>query len=271
MRTRISSVPSHCSKTPKGPNHTSRAQSVLTRIGRELLYFVSPASCHACDCRLEHRTQIQLCYRCTLALEDHWYPQCSRCALPDTSSTHSHCINEGDGFDMLLSRCLDQTTGASLLRAVKDRQNIEALSTVAELMLQDTRALEALRTTDAIIAVPSSYPNRVKRGCDVPAKLATYLARKTGTPILRDGFQRRSWRSQRTIRTRGSRQQHKLGFTLSGLKVPKTVALIDDLAVTTSTLSQAAHVLRDAGAQHIWCWTFGRRVHTKTTEALTKE
>ena len=172
---------------------------------------------------------------------------------------------------MIISRCIDRDTGATLLRALKDHHQVEAVTTVAELMLEDTRALKALTETDALVAVPSSYPNKVKRGFDLPALIAGHLAKRTGKPILHDTLYRRSWRSQRRIEGRTTREQHQLGFTVKGHNLPKTVALIDDLAVTTSTLNQAATTLREAGAQRVWSWTFGRRAYTKTTEALTKE
>ena len=55
------------------------------------------------------------------------------------------------------------------------------------------------------------------------------------------------------------------------LRLRGVFCIVDDISVSTQTVREAALSLRKAGAEGVWVWTFSRRLHTKTTEALTKE
>ena len=50
---------------------------------------------------------------------------------------------------------------------------------MAGLMLEDRRVTPWLKITDAIVAVPSTLPNRIRRGFDVGAELGWSLSEQT--------------------------------------------------------------------------------------------
>lgn len=142
---------------------------------------------------------------------------------------------------------------------------------MADLMLQDTRVEPWLRRSSALVAVPSSLPNRIKRGFDVGAELTARLANTTGVHFEENLLKRRSFRSQRLRKDLEDRRSNHQNFKARRAELEGVVGLVDDISVSTQTLRHAAAALHMAGAAEIWVWTFSRRLNTKTTEALTKE
>ncbi|MEC8051728.1 MAG: hypothetical protein VX210_13135 [Myxococcota bacterium] len=238
--------------------------------GADLRDFVFPPGCHACDTPLGHRYQPQLCYHCTLSLIDLWYPQCSTCNEPPLSES-CLCKSDPAPYDALFARALDDGPAAQLLRHAKDRHQPEVLRTIAQLMLEDQRVSPWLKRTHAMVAVPSTLPNRIRRGFDVGAEIAWHLSEYTGIPLIQNLLKRRSFESQRKKPSREDRVRTHAGFKLSSTRLRGVFCIVDDISVSTQTVREAALSLRKAGAEGVWVWTFSRRLHTKTTEALTKE
>ena len=181
------------------------------------------------------------------------------------------CKSERPPYDALFARALDEGPAAQLLRRAKDRHQPEVLRTMVKLMLEDRRVDPWLKETGGIVAVPSTLPNRIQRGFDVGAELGWSLSQQTGVPFMQNLLRRRSWRSQRKRTRREDRVREQAGFKVSTTKLRGVICLVDDISVSTQTVREAAMALRGAGAEKVWVWTFSRRLHTKTTEALTKE
>ena len=239
-------------------------------LGADLRDFIFPPGCHACDGLLARRYTPQLCYHCTLSLTDLWYPQCLTCNEP-RSSNPCKCAGRQLPYEALFSRALDEGPAARLLRHAKDRRQTEVIRTMAGLMLEDRRVAPWLKITDAIVPVPSTLPNRIRRGFDVGAELGWSLSEQTSIPLMQNLLKRRSWQSQRKKRRLEDRVQKHAGFQLSSRSLRGVFCVVDDISVSTQTGREAAVALRKGGAEKIWVWTFSRRLHTKTTEALTKE
>ena len=142
---------------------------------------------------------------------------------------------------------------------------------MAQLMLEDQRVTPWIQGTHSMVAVPSTLPNRIRRGFDAGAELAWHLSEQIGVPLMQNLLKRRSFASQRKKPSREDRVQSHAGFKLSSTRLRGVFCLVDDISVSTQTVREAALALRKAGAEGVWVWTFSRRLHTKTTEALTKE
>ena len=268
-RTRTSHEPSPLLSTRQSRNLSSRLSRSLTKVGHELRDFAFPPGCHACDNRLSARKLPQLCYQCSLSIEDHWYAQCTICC--ETEASGCRCTKEAAPFTRLLARCVDVGAAATLLRNAKDRHQEEVVRTMAALMLQDTRVAPLISQSSALVAVPSSLPNRVRRGFDLGGDLAWYLSDSTGLPLHENLLKRRSFQSQRLRKRREDRFTNPNDFYAARGALKGIVGLIDDIAVTNQTVRSAATALLRAGASDVWVWTFSKRLNTKTTEALTKE
>ena len=171
----------------------------------------------------------------------------------------------------MFARYVDRGAAATLLRNAKDRNQQEVIKTMATLMLEDTRVHRYLQRSTALVAVPSSLPNRIRRGFDVGADLAWHLSQSTGLPLHENLLKRRSFSSQRLRKRREDRFSKHEGFSLARSPLRGTLGLIDDISVTNQTVKSAAKALIHAGAEEVWVWTFSKRLNTKTTEALTKE
>jgi len=142
---------------------------------------------------------------------------------------------------------------------------------MATLMQEDQRVRPFVARSTALVAVPSSLPNRLRRGFDVGADLAWHLSQSTGLPLYENLLKRHSFRSQRLRKRREDRFTQHEGFGHARRPVHGIIGLIDDISVTNQTLKSASEALLRAGADEVWAWTFSKRLNTKTTEALTKE
>ena len=142
---------------------------------------------------------------------------------------------------------------------------------MADLMVQDSRIDTYLSKSTALVAVPSSLPNRIRRGFDLGEELASRLSNSTGVPMHENLLKRRSFRSQRRRKRREDRLASSNDFYTSRGAPHGVIGLIDDIAVTNQTVKSASKALITAGAREVWVWTFSKRLNTKTTEALTKE
>ena len=269
IRTKTLHGPLRSLSTPQSPKPTIELSRSLSKLGIELRDYVFPPGCHACDDRLSSRSEPQLCYRCSLALEDHWYPQCLKCAEP--VETGCRCTKQPAPFTELIARCVDTGPAAALLRRAKDRHQEEVIRTMADLMVQDSRIDTYLSKSTALVAVPSSLPNRIRRGFALGEELASRLSNSTGVPMHENLLKRRSFRSQRRRKRREDRLASSNDFYTSRGAPHGVIGLIDDIAVTNQTVKSASKALITAGAREVWVWTFSKRLNTKTTEALTKE
>ena len=171
----------------------------------------------------------------------------------------------------MFARCVDRGSAALLLRHAKDRHREEVIKTMAALMQEDERIKPFIARSTALVAVPSSLPNRLRRGFDVGADLAWHLSKSTGLPLHENLLKRRSLRSQRLRKRREDRFSEHEGFRLKHGSLSGVIGLIDDISVTNQTVKSASEALLRAGADEVWVWTFSKRLNTKTTEALTKE
>lgn len=115
------------------------------------------------------------------------------------------------------------------------------------LRADDEHAIVAQTRPSSVVWVPATTRNRRQRGFDQGQELARVFAGATGLP-LRHGLRRRDGRHgfDRPRARRASRSVLEPRGPLSG-----AVVLIDDVIVTGATISDAASILRAAGASHI--------------------
>ena len=107
-----------------------------------------------------------------------------------------------------------------------------------------------------ITYVPGAVSGALRRGYCPARLLAEALSPLLGVPIL-EVLRRRTPRQQKFLSAAGRWENAKTGYALRrGVGAGGKILLIDDLTTTGATLSACASLLKEAGAESVFCATF---------------
>ena len=112
---------------------------------------------------------------------------------------------------------------------------------------------------EVLAFIPPDDDRSVKRGHHPAERLARALGRHWDLPVLDALGRTRAPRPQRGL-SLAARRRNVAGAFAAGVKVPRKVALVDDVYTTGATVSAAASALRRGGAQRVEVVTFARTV-----------
>lgn len=121
------------------------------------------------------------------------------------------------------------------------------------------------KTNSVIVPIPLSKARYRKRGYNHAKILADGLGKKLDIAVM-DGLKRiRETKPQFGLKREERIQNVRGAFALkkSLKKFPEHMFLIDDVLTSGSTLAEAAHILKHAGAKHVWGVTFAREQDKK--------
>lgn len=125
-------------------------------------------------------------------------------------------------------------------------------------LLADAIVADGGELPDAILPVPL-HPARLReRGYNQALELARPVARRLGLPLLTGGVLRqKATAAQSRLEKVERRRNIKGAFVVTGT-LPASIAIIDDVVTTGSTVSELARVLRRAGAKRVVTWACAR-------------
>jgi len=237
--------------------HLGSWASVCRRVGLNLLF---PPRCVSCDAELSGTEEGPLlCGECREALCPVDWVACRRCgaaagADPPPPESCPWCNRFPLRFDVVvpLGPYRDQLRGAVLRMK---RPAWDSLSVVMGRLYCDRRGEEvASLRADVTVPVPMHWARRIARGTNSPDILAAGLAGRLGVPVVRGMlFRCRNTLPQAELppgeRFRNVRGAFRLraGYDLRGVRV----ILVDDILTTGATCSEAAGVLKRAGASMV--------------------
>jgi ComF family protein len=115
--------------------------------------------------------------------------------------------------------------------------------------------------TDFIIAVPSNFFRRFKRGYNQALLLARAVSLKTGKPSLENIlFRKKLTKAQFKLSKKQRAKNIDGSFYVKNKKAveKKNILLIDDIATTAITASTCAKTLKKAGAKKVFVLTLAR-------------
>jgi ComF family protein len=168
------------------------------------------------------------------------------------------CERRSRHFDSAFAPYLYQYPLDRLIHRFKYGGQLDVGRVLAELT---GRALEAhgAPRPHALIPVPLARVKERKRGFNQALELAKPIGRALAVPIRMDLCTRvRTTQDQAGLAARDRRRNVRGAFVASKARMPRHVALIDDVLTTGSTCDELARVLKAAGAERVDVWVVAR-------------
>ena len=220
-------------------------------------------SCILCG-EAMHIAQNGLCSRCQKTI--HSFPYCGRCGseLMQNAQSCGNCLKQEPAWEqmVIIGRYLEPLS--ILIHRYKFHQQYWLDRTLARLLylaIRQARRTHQLPFPEAVIPVPLAHFRQWQRGYNQADLLAHWLAKWLGVPNCNNWVQRiKHTHSQRGLTAVGRRKNIKNAFLIN----PKaqchfqSVALVDDVITTGSTLAEVAKCLRKVGVKHIQVWGLAR-------------
>lgn len=187
---------------------------------------------------------------------------CERCAiaLPQAADGGRclRCVRRPPPFERAFALLHYEYPVNHLIGALKFARRAECGRTLGELMGESlSRRVEEM--PEAIVPIPLHRDRYRERGFNQAMELALPIARRLGVDLAPHLISRpRATAPQTGLRATLRRRNVAGGFRVDSPKLPRSLALVDDVLTTGSTLSAAARALRRAGVERVEAWVAAR-------------
>ena len=237
--------------------HWKEAVAGLTQAGCGLLF---PPRCASCEVDLvEDRERSLLCGECLAKLGPETWPSCRRCGgmvnMVGCQPAHCPlCKNAPLHFDSAVTLGGYHAGLRAVILCMK-RPSHDALSTAMGRLLALRRRceLENIRA-DVVVPIPMFWTRRLRRGTNNPELLAVCLGSALNIPVQR----RLLVRCRNTLPQVGLPPLRRFNNMRGAFRVRRgadienaRILLVDDVLTTGATCSEAAKMLKQAGASMV--------------------
>jgi len=192
-------------------------------------------------------------------------PACVRCRLPADSGLCPACVDALRAFPLPAAAADDPApvraglcwspACAPLLRRYKFHGDLAAGAALARLVLPELR--QAARP-ELLIPVPLHPARLRRRGHDQALELARLWGRELGLPVAAEALRRVFDSRPQTRLSAAQRRRNLQGAFVARAGLPSSIALVDDVLSTGSTVRAAAAALRAAGVDALQVWVLAR-------------
>jgi len=224
------------------------------------LDFLFPPRCVSCEQDLAGSgLSLQLCDECVELISVVREPTCPRCAARAPSAKGislecNHCRNDKLWFQRALALGAYEGLLRDLLMRMKTDRSELVVRTLADLTWQRLGPALCELRVDVVTAVPMHQLRRWQRGTNPPQTLAELLAERLGAPAAGEMLRLNRNISPQIGLSRPGRFRNVVGrmAVRTGYHLADVhVLLVDDILTTGATCSEAARVLRRAGASEV--------------------
>ncbi|MBL8521518.1 MAG: ComF family protein [Betaproteobacteria bacterium] len=212
-------------------------------------------------CLCGRRTHAPWCEACDAGLPRAAAPACPQCAaVSPLGERCGRCVADPPFFDAAVVAFQYAFPLDRLMLAYKFRAQLALAGAFAAALV--ARVHDAAGEVDRLVPLPISAGRLATRGFDQTALLATELAR--AIPALR--LERALLKARDTPPQSGLDREARLknvrgAFRCTANLAGQHVAVLDDVMTTGATLSEAARVLKRAGAARVTAWAVARADH----------
>ncbi|MCY7386815.1 MAG: ComF family protein [Burkholderiales bacterium] len=213
------------------------------------------------DCTLcGVRSHASLCDACHRDLPFRQALGCPRCnAISTDHQVCGACLSDPPHFDDTISAFRYAFPLDRLVQAYKFNANLGLLSLFADALASAIRANTADVKADLVIPLPLAPKRLAERGFNQSALLGANIAKALGIRFEARGMLRVRETPPQTGLNREARLKNVRGaFDCARRLEGRHVAVVDDVMTTGATLSEAAKVLKKAGAARVSAWVVAR-------------
>ncbi|MHB1035871.1 MAG: ComF family protein [Pirellulales bacterium] len=241
------------------------------KIGRDWvgsgLNLLFPPQCVACRTPLSVVADgVHLCPKCRELLAPAGQPACARCgarisAVSDPAAGCVRCRGRGLRFEGVISLGTYDNELRSVVLRMKRSENWALSATMGQWLANFQGDAIAAWQPEALVPVPMHWFRRAVRGANSPEILAERLARRLRIPVLPRLLVRRRHTQPQSGLPPGRRFDNvrgvfriRRGYDVSAARL----VLVDDIMTTGATCSEAARVLKAAGAAGVYAAVLAR-------------
>jgi len=233
--------------------HLRRNFGQATTIGLNLLF---PPQCENCDADLpDNEDGLLLCADCRVLLGPAVWPGCPTCGgIGELEGNCSWCREHSLKFDATITLGGYRQGLSDVVQRMK-RPAHDALSVaMGRLLVKRRREKLSDFRADLVVPIPMFWTRRLARRTNSPEIIASCLGRELGVPVRRRLLiQRRKTLPQKNLSPRERFQNVCGAFAVTrGRRLGgDRVMLVDDTLTTGATCSEAAKMLKQAGASQV--------------------
>lgn len=189
---------------------------------------------------------------------------CQRCgrSLSRPAPACGGCLSHPLPYDLLWCPMDYRFPVDRLIQALKFNDDLVAGRVLAGLLEGPLRSRQE-PLPGAILPIPLHRKRQRSRGFNQSTEIARHLGKALQLPVLEDRLER--WRHdppQSSLDGRRRRRNVKGAYRLLArpTDLPESIALLDDVVTTGSTVDAAARVLKSAGVSRVEVWAVARAI-----------
>ncbi len=225
-----------------------------TRLRNRLGLLLNPALCQICSVPVA--ADHFLCQHCLHDMERVPNP-CRLCGLPNvvTETLCPACQLHPPRWSRMVAPLVYAGSARRLIQRFKFDEQIHLANSLLTHLTEYYRSDQI----DVLLPVPLHTGRLLERGFNQSAEIANLLSWRIGIPLDRNALQRvRATESQAGLNLSKRRKNILQAFKCrSGLSY-RSVAVVDDVITTGSTVAEACKVLHRAGIEQVEVWGLAR-------------
>jgi ComF family protein len=217
-----------------------------------------PGTCLLCGSRSGR--QQDLCAACTVELP--WLERgCALCAMPltEADSVCGSCLKKPPPQSAARAALLYTWPVNTLIQRFKFDGDQACGRVLGELLAQCIARCDG-PLPDVLVPVPLHPDRQRERGFNQAYAFAQMLSRTTGVPVKNNLLTRMRATEEQSGKSAIERRRNLRGAFAchAAQRMPASIAVIDDVMTTGTTLGEIARTLKAAGAREVQTWVLAR-------------
>ena len=227
---------------------------IYFNIRHKLSQILNPGLCLTCGIPISSSDYI--CQNCIAALPPVPNP-CSCCGLPNkaTGQICPSCLNQPPRWQTMIAPLIYTGWTRKIIQDLKFNEQLHN----ANVLLTHILPYYKSNPVDVLLPVPLHKTRLLERGYNQAEEIANVLSLLLDIPVDRSSLKRVKATQAQSGLSLNKRQKNILkAFEFIPQQQYKSVALIDDIITTGSTMTETCKVLKKSGVQQIQVWSLAR-------------